>query len=406
VPSSAVRISIDTAAAWIDRNALPLAPEIITLADAVGRVLASAAEAMIDLPSFDRASIDGLAVRAEDVAGASAYNPLSVQVVPAGTALPPQGGAFVDAADALPAASDAIVPLAYVEDGATGSHAIIEAVATGHGVERRASQIARGATLFTAGREIHPHDLGLLVAAGSERLAVTRRPRVACYILRPSGGSSGAAVRDTNGPLLRALIERDGGLVAECRLVDRSGPAVGEALARAVDMDVIVLVGGSGPGANDNAAAAVAATNELVFHGLALRPGETAGLGRSSGGVPIFLLPGPPASCLWAYEFLAGRAIRRRGARHPGLPFAMRRMTAGRKIVSDIGMTEIWPVRDMGQDRFEGVAPFAEAGLAAFACSDGFVIIPEGREGIAQGTEMHVYRRDGRDRDRHTDTMP
>jgi len=100
---------------------------------------------------------------------------------------------------------------------------------------------------------------------------------------------------------------------------------------------------------------------------------------------------GAPAACLWAYELLAGRAIRRLGGRDPALPFRSREMRTRRKIVSRIGMTEICPVRVRDVGGVEPIAPFAEAGLVSAAHADGFVIIPEGSEGLPEGSAVTVH---------------
>jgi molybdopterin molybdotransferase len=135
----------------------------------------------------------------------------------------------------------------------------------------------------------------------------------------------------------------------------------------------------------------LAEAGELAVHGVALDPGETAGFGRTGAGTPVFLLPGAPAACLWAYEFLAGRAIRRRGGRDPALPFRTREMTTMRKIVSRIGMTEVFPVRCLSHDRLEPGTSFAEAGLGAAALADGTVIVPEGSEGFSEGAVVTAH---------------
>jgi molybdopterin molybdotransferase len=103
------------------------------------------------------------------------------------------------------------------------------------------------------------------------------------------------------------------------------------------------------------------------------------------------LLPGAPASCLWAYELFAGRAIRRLGGRAAELPCRSREMIAARKIVSSLGTTEICPVRFGAGDAVEPLPSFAETGLMAAVGADGFVIVPQGSEGHPQGARMTVY---------------
>lgn len=139
------------------------------------------------------------------------------------------------------------------------------------------------------------------------------------------------------------------------------------------------------------AAAALAAAGELAIHGVALRPGETAGLGRTAGGVPVMLLPGTPAACLWSYELFAGRAIRRLAGRDGGLPYRSHIMTTTQKIVSSIGITEICPVRCRLEGGVAPIASFSEIGLMAAVGADGFVIVPETSEGYPAGTAVDVY---------------
>ena len=222
------------------------------------------------------------------------------------------------------------------------------------------------------------------------RVPAIRRPRVHCLVLAPETAAFGASVHDANGPLLRALAERDGGVITELRQIARDRAAIAEALA-AAGADIVVVAGGTGRGRRDESAAALAEVGDLAIHGVALHPGESAGLGRNGNGVPVFLLPGAPAACLWAYEFFAGRAIRRLAGRDPALPFRVREMTTARKIVSAIGMTEVCPVRCLSDDRVEPIASAATAGMAAIAQADGFVIITEGSEGFPAGALLPVH---------------
>ena len=122
-----------------------------------------------------------------------------------------------------------------------------------------------------------------------------------------------------------------------------------------------------------------------------MRQCETAGVGIVPPTTPVFLLPGAPAACLWAYELFAGAAVRRCGGRPTALPFAARRMVLDRKLVSAIGMVDICPVVCRAEGRVAPIAPFAEAGLAAALRADGIVIVPEGSEGYARDSEVLVY---------------
>jgi molybdopterin molybdotransferase len=190
--------------------------------------------------------------------------------------------------------------------------------------------------------------------------------------------------------MLSSLIERDGGTLSQDAVVDRSESALAEALA-AGGSDIVLVVGGTGPGRDDASAAALSAAGEVAIHGVALRPGETTGLGRTATGVPVVLLPGSPPACLWSYEFFAGRVIRRLGGRDPRLPYVSLVMTTARKIISAIGMTEICPVRRQSDSTVEPAVSFSEIGLMAAVGADGFVIVPETSEGYPLGASVNVH---------------
>jgi molybdopterin molybdotransferase len=396
------RAGVQDAVHWIDVHVAPLGREDACIADAAGRVLCEDVPAELDLPPFDRAAVDGLAVRADETVGAGAYNPLLFRLAPgAGDAgdLPPGSAVRLDAGDRLPRGADAIVPLDHVGSDETGAFAVIEPVIAGNEVERAGSQGARGSTLVRAWRRLDPAEIGVLAAAGRARIGVVRRPRVRCVtrgdtIEAGSLQPPAAAVGGTDAPMLRGLVERDGGSLAEGRRFECDREPLLDAL-EAPGADIVLLVGSAGRGFDGRTAAVLAEAGELAIDGVALRPGAATRIGRTRLGVPVFLLPGAPVACLWAYEFFAGRAIRRLGGRSPAFPFPSRQMTATRKVVSEIGMTEVVPVRRTNEDGVEPMASFAAAGLRAVTEADGFVVVPEGSEGYQKGSILTVYLYDG-----------
>jgi molybdopterin molybdotransferase len=387
------RAPLDDVVAWIDAWAALVGPEEVPLAHAAGRVLARDVTAAMDLPPLDRAAADGFAVRADETVGASAYNPLRFRLTPGTAYLAPGAAVAVESGDPLPPGADAVVRLEHAMADAAGTIAIIAPTAAGSEVERAGSQAAHGTVLVAAERQLGPGEIGLLASAGLRRISVVDRPRVRCLLtsaraVEAERASTPGAVYDANGPMLAALIERDGGWVDLCRVL-QGRVGLRDALG-APGADLILIAGGTGPGCGDESAAALSEAGEVVIHGVALRPGETAGVGRA-GNVPVFLLPGTPVACLWAYELLAGRAVRRLAGRSPKLPFPARTLRAARKIVSEVGTTEVCPVRCTGDDEVEPIAPFAEVGLAAAAQADGFVLVPEASEGYSRGALVTVY---------------
>ncbi|HEX3498270.1 MAG TPA: molybdopterin-binding protein, partial [Stellaceae bacterium] len=350
----AERSSVESTTIWIDAHSPVLGPEDVSLENAMGRVLAAEVAAALDVPPCDRASTDGYALSAAETVGAGAYNPMMFQVAERShTADPIAAGTGkavrVAAGDALPDGADAVVPVEIVQETPDGFVAIIDAVTPADNVERRAAHIRRGAAILAAGQRIGPLEIGALASAGLARVCVVRRPRLCLlHVGRDAATASDSAsgclpsglIHDADGPLLRALVVRDGGTIVDDRRIDRERGAISQAIAaQAADADIVLVVGGSGNGSNDEAAAALAEIGELALHGVALRPGGSAGMGRV-GTALVFLLPGAPSSCLWSYELFAGRAIRRLGGRDARLPYPARSVTVARKIVSSIGFAE------------------------------------------------------------------
>jgi molybdopterin molybdotransferase len=372
--------SIDAALAWVDAAVNPLETEdAAPLREAIGRVLTREIRAERPIPACDSAALDGFAVMAGQTVGASSYNPLSLPMIE------------LSAGEALPGGTDTVVPLEHGESDDNGNVAVVEAWAAGSNVNRQGAVADAGTVLMSAGTTVGRRHIGILAAAGFAQLPVTSRPRVEIVL----AGVPRAGAPDSNGPMLYTLIERDGGTVLEHGTGDRSRSALADTV-RASRSDIVLVVGGTGPGRDDVSAAAVVAAGEIAIHGIALSPGETAGLGRTEAGVPVVLLPGTPAACLFCYELLAGRAIRRLGGRDPNLPYRSCMMTTARKIVSAIGMTEIVPVSCRPGGSIEPVAPFSEIGLMAAASADGFIIVPETSEGYPPGASVDVYLYDDR----------
>ena len=358
--------SVEQAVAWIDAANGRLAAEAVPVSEASGRILAEDIRAVCPIPSANCAALDGFAVRARETLGAGAYHPIVL------------AARLVAACGALPEGTDAVVPLDHAEPRQDAGVAMVEAVAAGDNVHRRGAVAGAGAILLTRSTRLGPRQLGLLLCARPTHLLVVRRPRVRIAI---AGSVMSGAVEDSDGPMIRAAVERDGGMPEGAVPAD----------AFAAGADIVLVIGGTGPGSADKSAAALAAAGELAIHGVALRPGETAGIGRTAGGTLAMLLPGAPAACLWAYEMFAGRAIRRMAGRDPRLPFRRRPMTTARKIVSAVGLTEICAVRYRPDGAVEPTASFAEAGLKAAVEADGFVIVSETSEGHPAGSVVDVY---------------
>jgi molybdopterin molybdotransferase len=393
------RAEVGAVTALIDARVPRLPPEEVDLHAAAGRVLAADVTAGVPVPAFDRAAMDGYALRGGETFGAGPYNPLEFEVI--GLALP--GRPFAGRVEAgqavrimtgapLPDGADAVLPAENAEE-AGGRVRVSDAVPPGRHVGRRGEDIDAGAVVLRAGRVLRPQDVAVLASLGATPVAVQRRPRVAVVVtgdeLLPAGSKPvGYRIVDSNSVMLEALLRRDGGLPVVLPLVPDTREAVQAALV-GTDADALLVSGGSSVGQEDHAPRVLAELGELAVHGVALRPASPAGVGFLKGR-PTFLLPGNPVSCLCAYDLFAGRAVRRLGGRPPEMPYRTATLPLGRKIASAVGRVDYVRVRVEG-GQVEPLATSGAAILSSTTRADGFVLVPRDSEGHAAGEQVKVH---------------
>ena len=393
------RAEVSRVLQWVDEHAVRLAAEPVSINAGAGRVLVESLTAPISVPAFDRAAMDGYAVRGAETSGASDYNSLDFSII--GHALPgrPFEGTVASGAAVrimtgapMPQGADAVVPAEYASER-EGRVEVTLPVGPGKHVGLCGEDIRAGATVLDAGRRLRPQDLGLLASFGLAQVWVSKQPRVRIIVTGDEVVSPGEPkgiyqIYDANSAMLRGLVARDGGVLETHYRLGDDAATIREAL-QAPGADVILVSGGSSVGSEDHAPRLLAEVGELVIHGVAMRPSSPAGAGRI-GETLVFLLPGNPVSCLCAYDFFAGRAIRLRGGRAPDWPHRTRQGTLARKLVSAIGRVDYCRVRLAGNE----VEPLALSGasiLSSTTRADGFVIIPAESEGYAPGTSVTVY---------------
>lgn len=327
-------IELDRARGLALERARPLAPEDVTLIDALGRILAEDVTSAESVPGFDNSAMDGFAVRARDTAGASAASPALMRVVDESRAGHPAQRA-VDSGEAiaistgamLPAGADAVV---RVEDALQrGTEIEMSApVAAGTDVRRAGEDIRAGDVALRAGTQVGPFELGVLASIGCARIRCVRRPSMRilmsgdelldpCEPLRPGG------VRNTNGYTVPALARLAGAEILGVQSVGDDPTATEAAVAQALQCDVAVICGGVSVGAHDHVRPALrAAGAQEVFWGVALRPGKPMWFGtRARRDVEretlIFALPGNPVSAIVTFLLFVAPAVRRLGGADP-----------------------------------------------------------------------------------------
>ena len=389
----------------------PLGSEIVPLSQALGRVLAHPVHADVDVPGFDRANVDGFAVRAVDTAGASARAPkvltLNGEVLTPGNA--PEIAVAADTATLIatggmvPRGADAVVMVEHTETCEAAGGPAIEirrAAAAGQFISFAGSDLARGETVLRAGQVLTSREIGMLAAVGIAAVEVWRRPRVAIVstgdeIVAPGEPIQPGMVYDSNAAILAAAVEEAGGTAQPLGI----GPDDEIVLSRLVDAglatcDIVILSGGTSKGAGDLCYRAVASFNDpgIVVHGVALKPGKPLCL-AVTGGKPVVVLPGFPTSAIFTFHEFVVPVIRA----FAGLPAAQAERlpaTLPLRVTSERGRTEYLMVSLVRGAEGAALAAYPNAkgsgAVTAFSQADGFIVLPQYAENVPAGTPVEV----------------
>jgi molybdopterin molybdotransferase len=394
----AQRSTVEAAWEWIDAHAKRVASELVPLREAGGSVLAADVSSGVDVPGFDRSMMDGYALRADETLGGSSYNRLELDIV--GESLPgrPFAGVVnrgqavrIMTGAPIPAGADGVLPAERVE--VSGSRlSVLDEVPPGKNIGKRGEDIAAGTKVLSAGRVLRPQDLGVLSSIGFSQVEVVREPRVRIVVtgnelLAAESALEPCKIMDANGPMLMALVFRDGGIPHQRGIIPDDPAAILAAMQD--DVDVVLISGGSSVGQEDYAPSLLAKHGELAIHGIAMRPSSPAGMGTLDDKL-VFLLPGNPVSCLSAYDFFAGRAIRHLGGRSKEWPYPSRRLPLSRKLVSTVGRVDYARVRIV-DGRVEPISISGASILSSTTRADGFVVVPADSEGYPEGAEVNVF---------------
>ena len=355
----------------------PVPGETVKLADALGRVLAHDVIAPIDVPPFDRANVDGFALRSADTAGASDTAPrrlsLNGEVIvcghPPALEVAPDTATTIATGGVVPRGADAVVMIEHTELADEGAPAIDvrRAVAPGQFVSYAGSDIARGEVVLRRKTRVSSREIGMLAACGIAEVEVVRRPRVAVLstgdeLTAPGGALAPARVYDSNGAIIAAAVVEAGGEPVAFGAFPDDESALERAMRAALaDCDLIVLSGGTSKGAGDLSHRIVSKLGSpgILVHGVALKPGKPLCLAVCDG-KPLVVLPGFPTSAIFTFHAFVAPVIRARAGLAP---------EAARVIEADV------PLRigsELGRKEFVLVALVAGAdGPVAFPTAKG-----------------------------------
>ena len=412
-------IDLAEALVLVESTAAPLPPRRRRLLDACGRSLAEPIVADVDSPPWDRAMMDGFALRSDDVAaaGGSAVELDVVVDLAAGdvTTLPigPGSCARIMTGAPIPAGADAVIPVESALDGTAATHAggrvrlHDEKFRPGQHIARQGTAFRAGTEVLAAGSLLGAAEIGLAAEAGATHVVAAGRPRVAILstgseLVPPETHPAFGQTRNSNGPMLTAAVQLLDAEPIPLGLVADRPEAIRAAVAQGLAADVLLLSGGVSAGDLDLVPEVFRGCGvEKVFHKVRHKPGKPVWFGvyRRAASAPtlVFGLPGNPASSLVCFDLFVRPALsilagRPRSEWH--LPRGRARLAAPAKAAADRPV--YLPCRLAGPPEALQATPLPWTGssdLRGFAGANGYVALPAGATIHAPGTEVDVVLR-------------
>jgi len=375
--------------------------ETVKTLDALWRVLHQDIIANENIPGFNRSTVDGYAVLSSDTFGCSESIPAVLTVkgevlMGESADCQPEPGTcmIVSTGGEVPDGADAVVMHEFTEDFGTGMVGIQKPAAPGNNIIYYNDDSSAGDLVLPAGTVISPHDVGIISALGYSDVEVCCKPVVGVIstgdeLVQVSAVLKSGQVRDVNTPMLLAAMADIGAASKDYGIIPDDSKAIRNAMLSAVEScDIVLLSGGSSAGVHDMTARIIEAEGELLFHGIAMKPGKPTILGVVKDKL-IFGLPGHPVAAFMVTElFVKPLVFCFMGAE-------LKRKTTmailSEPISSNHGREEYVLVR---LDSESGLAtPIrSKSGLiASMAGIDGYICIARDNEGLAKGTEVIVF---------------
>ena len=383
----------------------PIQPLHLQLLDAHGCILSETVTADVDLPPFDNSSVDGYAVRVDDVAAASDTKPVQLPVVgdvaagaPSAYTVQPGLCVRIMTGAPVPVGADAVVPLEWTDRG-LASVTITQAPKPGANIRRLGEDVQHGQAVLESGTRLGPGQLGLLAAVGRDRVTVRPRPRVVVVstgseLVEPGTRTTAGQIHESNSFILTTAAKEAGALAFRVGIVPDDPRSLMDAIEdQLIRADLVLTSGGVSVGAYDVVKEVLSRLGTVSFDTVAMQPGKPQGFGTiGPDKTPIITLPGNPVSSYVSFEVFVRPVIRRMLGVEP-LHRPVVRAVCQEGFRSSPGKRQYmrgW--LDVAEGRYV-VRPVGGPGshlVHGLAHANALIVIPEAVTEVAEGSAVEV----------------
>lgn len=373
--------------ARLQENGFAGQTEMVSVQNAFGRITARAVYAAICAPHYAASAMDGIAVHAKDTFGATETTPVR---------LTPQQYMVVDTGDPVPENCDAVIMVEDIVRGEDESVTIYAAAAPWQHIRQIGEDICAGEMILASYMEVTPAAIGAMIAGGVLEIEVIKKPVIGIIptgdeIVAPCADPKPGDILEFNSSIFSAMVQEWGAEAKTYPIVPDRFDAIREMVARAADeCDIVLLNAGSSAGREDYSVSVIRELGDVVYHGIAIKPGKPAILGLR-GAVPILGVPGYPVSGIIVIEELL-KPLVAEWFHSNTAPVQLATATLTRPVVSGLKYQEFVRVR-MGEVGGKLTASPLSRGagvVSSFMKADGILEVPQGTEGYEAGEEVQV----------------
>ncbi|MEM3783574.1 MAG: molybdopterin molybdotransferase MoeA [Candidatus Bathyarchaeia archaeon] len=371
---------------------------MVSIYDALNRVLAEDIIAEEDLPRFDRSAVDGYAVKAEDTFGVSQFKPKTLKLTD-GNKVKKGEAKQVWTGNPLPEGADAVLMLENVKRS-NNEIEVWTAVTPGENVSKKGEDIVKGKIAVKAGTRLKPHHLGLIASLGVAEISVFEKPKVAVLATGNELVEVGHKPREdqvfeVNRLVLGSLCLELGAEPIDLGIAKDDVAEISEKIRLGLEKaDMVLTTGGTSVGASDLVPTAINSIGKpgVIVHGVAMRPAMPTALAIINN-KPIIVLSGNPVAAMFGFEVFARPLILKMlGVKREIRPVVNARLT--RRTATALGRRTFVRVRVFqrgGEFYAEPVSARGSGIISTMTRANGYVIVPENREGLEEDETVQVH---------------